>query len=488
MTAAAAVSNALADAGCRDVVGVDTRCALGIAMHVAARLDVDLRVEDVVSAGSARSLVAAVDELMSGQRPGRGWAEVPLVRAQQRILLPELTCPGLVDNLVTHAYRGPSPVDAGALDEAVGRVVARHAVLSRRIGWTEDGVPVSIAASPEARVEQIQGVTPAATWREAAARATADWWDRPLDIENEAPFRVRLARTDGCDLVCLSWHHIAYDGWSGRLVERDLQRAYADVLAGRQTEWQPLPRFAAYAYYEAAQLPGWILQELPFWRTLLAAAPPPLFAQEPNGAERPRRDIAIQLADGEVPDFDRLARRDRLAVLLHLAAEVLCAVTDRPAARLTTVTSGRADPSFRDVAGCFLNPLTVPIVPGRHDLADTRQLVAQCLRHSLVPFDEVARILPEDTRSTPVDVMVSLNDWSLFHRSPRDTPVVLDGPRTSEGLVLDATSERRGQWTLRARFGVGSAPAAVGETVVTDLAAALRAADRSGRLARFVDL
>ena len=397
----------------------------------------------------------------------------PLTHSQQRVLLAELLQPGTADNLMVHVYLAPARLDPSALAEAVHRVVARHPSLRDRLGWLDDGTPVSCAGVDDVELTTVRDPGHG-TVAEIAGRVTADWWTTPFDLERDAPFRMRLARLpDGRDALCLGWHHMRCDGWSARLVAGDLARAYQDVLSGRPTRWVPLP--GDYARREQDGLAERIAADAPFWRALLEHAPAPLFAVEHDYVAR--HDSVLPLPTGALAGFDRLRRRDRLAVLLHVVATTLRGLAGgdgRDGVLLTTISSGRADPEFRGVVGCFVNPVIVPSVPGG-TIGATRDLVDRCLRHSRLPFDEVVPLLPERSRATPMEVVVSLNDWSRF--GPRwGSHVIVNAPRTAEGLVLDATSEAPGDWTLRARYGVGTPAAAIGPAAVERVAEALSGA------------
>lgn len=84
-------------------------------------------------------------------------------------------------------------------------------------------------------------------------------------------------KVDECRYLLLaSMHHCITDGWSVALLQRELQAAYAALLAGNKPAWAPLPvQIVDYAAWQREYITGEILDaHLEWWQTNLKAAPP----------------------------------------------------------------------------------------------------------------------------------------------------------------------------------------------------------------------
>nr|BFE79214.1 hypothetical protein GCM10020093_018150 [Planobispora longispora] len=133
----------------------------------------------------------------------------------------ERLAPGSTAHTIAMAERVRGPLDPAALRRALTAVVTAHEVLRWRVG-ARDGVPEVSVAPPyevalpvvEAAPEDLAGLL------EAEARAGFDLAAGPL-------LRARLIRlAPGDHVLCLTVHHLVFDGWSQEVLYRDLAAAY----------------------------------------------------------------------------------------------------------------------------------------------------------------------------------------------------------------------------------------------------------------------
>ncbi|MGW4667594.1 amino acid adenylation domain-containing protein [Streptosporangium sandarakinum] len=151
-----------------------------------------------------------------------------LSAAQRRMWFVERLAPDTPAHNIAMAERVRGPLDAGALERALGAVVARHEALRWRVP-AEDGVPrVSVApAGPvPLPVEDLSGLATDA--REAALARVLDREARErFDLAAGPLLRARLVRLAADEhVVAVTVHHIVFDGWSQDVFFRDLGVAY----------------------------------------------------------------------------------------------------------------------------------------------------------------------------------------------------------------------------------------------------------------------
>ncbi|WP_203856105.1 condensation domain-containing protein [Plantactinospora mayteni] len=434
-----------------------------------------------------------------------GSGTFPLSRSQARLFLAEQLLPGAADSMFIQAYRLRDPFDADRMAAAVRAVVARHTALRTVLTWDGDEPVQRVLAARDVRYDiEVRHVAAVEDGPEAVVdrhladrwlvdRACRDWWDTPFDLARP-PLRSRVLRLpDGRHLLCLCFHHIAADGWSGRLVAAEIGRAYRGGEAALSGQ---VPGYLDYARHERAHLAEWATADLAFWRSALASPGSRLLAPDDVTSEGIRLDHMRPLARPVAESFLGRTRRARLALLLHLASRTLAEVFDEPDRLcLGTIASGRLDPRFRFTVGPFVNPVAVPIEPdppaandrGAAGLANVTATLEQCLAHSRTPFDEIVRFAGGPGLAPPFTVMVSLHDWtsaSTRSHAVDVTAIRPPAPRTSASLMLEAVVEPDRTVAVRGRWRAGAVDGDVVRAVVERLTTSLATRCAPGRPGR----
>ncbi len=397
----------------------------------------------------------------------------PLSRAQERMLLAEELLPGASDNMVVLAFPVRGPLRLGELEAAVGDVVSRHEALRTVLVWGDRGamlhvLPPSRVPAPALAVEDWSGRGTRSggdTAEAIAAHACSRWWDRPFDLTSSPPFRFQVVRLESDrHLLCVGFHHIAADGWAGRVIGADIGAAYSARLAGAEhPDWPPgpLPGPTAYTAWQQAQFPAWRADDLPFWRSVMASPGCALLGRADVTSEGACVSYRRVVPAGLTRSYLALSRRGRLGRFVRAAARTLTESvgTAEPGAtariRLGTLTSGRSDPRFRQTVGMFVNPVLLPVDASDPAGPMPDALLRQCLEHSRTPFDEVVRVLPATARANPYSVLVTLDDWSA---APRSRSLVdqralrVPAPRTCTGLSLTLIVEHDGRMAVMGRW------------------------------------
>ncbi|MGI5321203.1 amino acid adenylation domain-containing protein [Actinomadura nitritigenes] len=329
---------------------------------------------------------------------------LPLSSGQRRLWV--------LDRMNPRAFEWVSPllvpVPAGTSPDAVRRaldaLVARHEALRTRYGVV-DGEPVQFVDPP--RPLELRTVEVA---REGFAAVLDEEFGRGFDLENGPVVRAVLATLPGERVLVLTMHHIACDGWSAAILQREFGLLLAADRDGTgPAELPPLPvQYADHAVWQRERLDEEAIEaDLAHWRRALdGLAPlalrpdrprPPV--RDPRGALVPftvRRDVADGLA--------RLGRRHDATpfmTLLTAFAVLLARHTGQWDVPVGTPVAGRHRPEVEGVVGFFLNSLVVrcglgPELTFEEALGRVRDACRDAFAHQELPFERLVEDLAPD--------------------------------------------------------------------------------------------
>ncbi len=204
-------------------------------------------------------------------------------------------------------------------------------------------------------------------------------------------------------------HHIVTDGWSFRVLLRDLGRIYQAFERGEPIPLAELPiQYADYAQWQREHLRGREFDALiDYWKHDLAGAPPlELDTDRPRpktptfrGA-RMRFDLGRERA-AALRDLCRAETVTLSVPLMAAFAVVLHRYSGQDDLVIGTLTANRDRLETEDLIGLFVNALPVRIhLGGEPDVAELldriRQRLVEVLAHQDVPFDLVVNATAPD--------------------------------------------------------------------------------------------
>src|SRR5262249_45172134 len=160
--------------------------------------------------------------------PRGGTGEVPLSFAQEQLWFLDQLQPGNPWYNIAASVGFHGRLDPVALEQVVRALVVRHEIL-RTAFVARNGQPVQTVA-PDVGLEMpivgLRGLP--AGEREAMARELAvEEARKPFDLTRGPLLRTRLLRlADDEHRLLLTVHHLAADGWSMRVLVRELAHLY----------------------------------------------------------------------------------------------------------------------------------------------------------------------------------------------------------------------------------------------------------------------
>ncbi|MEV7773839.1 condensation domain-containing protein [Kitasatospora sp. NPDC086791] len=268
------------------------------------------------------------------------------------------------------AFRLSGPLDAGALEAALGDVVVRHEIL-RTVFPLVDGDPCQqVLPATEGRPALVVAASSEPDVRERVAEAAG----RGFDLTADRPLRAWLFVLGPQEhVLLLVFHHIVWDAWSAGPFWRDLDRAYEARLAGAEPQWSPLPvQYRDYAVWQRAALgdeddpQSALTGLLAHWRDELAGLPEelelPVDRPRPPVSSRALDTVPFRIEAGLHGRLEETARDGEatLFMVLHAAIAALLtrlgAGTDIP---VGTLVADRGDDALTDLVGFFVNTLVL---------------------------------------------------------------------------------------------------------------------------------
>jgi amino acid adenylation domain-containing protein len=342
-------------------------------------------------------------------------------------------------------------LDLDALEGALNELCHRHEVL-RTVFATADGAPVQIVRDHVPTPLPVHDLGDADDPAGRARTVAAAWAREVFRLDTDAPFRRDLIRLGERDhVLLLRIHHIAADGWSESVLNRELSTLYGAFRRGEPSPLLPLPiQYADFAAWQQEQLTGGVLdRETDHWARVLDRPPAPteLPFDRPPAADGGTAGAVLPIPVGR-------SAHERLITLCTAHGVSLFHALLGGYAALLTRYSGRTDlvigapvanrqhTETAGLIGFFVNTVALRIDTSGNPtfgelLCRVKDVALDAADHQTAPFDQVVqRVAPprEPGRQPLVQTMLQV------HNTPQEA-VELDGLHVEyEQLFTDSTT------------------------------------------------
>jgi hypothetical protein len=368
---------------------------------------------------------------------------------------------------IVEAWRVSGQVDADAMRRALRDVVERHEALRTVIVRDGDEKYQEIfpASTPGLVVRDLPA-EPGKSRDQQAEELIRELENDTIEADQPPLIKAVLARFDDQDSVlALITHHIATDGWSVRVIIRDLVNRYAAQQGFDVPELPDAPQYREFAAWSREAPDARPAGAVEYWREKLSgaliSALPTDFARSaglPHMTGAHRFSIPAGLASA----VSKMAAESRSTTAIVLLAAYEVVVQRKLGSRdviVATFTPGRGGRLFQDTVGSFFN-----FIPLRTELtgcATFREVLDRTRRTCLdaysrdIPSLHIFGLAPELMGPAMSDTAAA----AVFQVFP--DPILLADNTPGDLKLAEISREPRGQqrtsampdgmlWTLSA--------------------------------------
>jgi amino acid adenylation domain-containing protein len=343
----------------------------------------------------------------------------PLSFAQQRLwFLDQLEPESAVYN-IAKAIRMDGALNVEALQKALDAIVARHEILRTTI-TAVNGNPLQVVVeSGSVQLCMVDLSAKSDPRRQVDVRRILEAEARrPFNLASHLMLRATLLRLGKDEhVLLLTTHHIASDGWSSRILLKELLTLYSAFSVGNPCPLPDLPiQYADYAVWQRQWLQGEVLErQVSYWKKRLEGVSTlQLTSDRPRPAIQSFRGArqSFSLTKELTKALKKLSQRAEATLFMTLLAAfktLLFRYTRENDISVGIPVANRTWPETENLIGFFVNSLVL-----RSDLSGNpmflellnrmREISLGAYAHQDLPFERlVEELQPERSLSrTPL--------------------------------------------------------------------------------------
>ncbi|MBS0264114.1 MAG: amino acid adenylation domain-containing protein, partial [Planctomycetes bacterium] len=386
----------------RDVLAIELPLSTLFAAPTIASLG-----EQVERLRAVRSPVVTVPQIRAAPESSRR-----LSFAQERLWFFDQFEPQNAVYNICSTFRLRGALNTAALNQSLRDLLSRHSVLRTSFQSVNGEPELQVHDSTAFRmtVTDLRSLPPD-TRDSTALRLAQTEATRPFDLAQDLMLRAQLWRLDEAEqLLSLTVHHIATDGWSLGIILRELAALYQAHATGQPVDLPELPvQYVDFAVQQRNWLQGEVLeQQLAYWKKQLAGAPALL--ELPTDFPRPANQtyrgssLPVVISQELSEALLALSRREGATLFMTLLAAfqvLLARYTAQNDISVGAPIAGRNRSELEGLIGFFVNSVVL-----RSDLSgqpsftellrQVRQTTLAAYAHQDLPFEKlVAELHPQ---------------------------------------------------------------------------------------------
>jgi amino acid adenylation domain-containing protein len=401
------------------------------------QFDVNLDMQSVFNASQLHQLATAIEGQESGQykkitaltRSGFEVSSFP----QHRVWFIDQMQGGSAEYNILAGVRIKGVLDSGLIEQSLTQLSERHSILRTTYGDQNGQCMQNVHDSVAIDIETLD-LTSVADKEASIQHQMQRQMGLCFDLVKGPIFRVSLlvlsdnAQGDNEHVLLFAMHHIASDGYSMAILNRDFMAIYQGLLNKADPQLPPMPiQYADYAQWQREYQQGEnFAEQSGYWRQQLADLPPlnNLALDNPRGANRSTagKSLITSIDAKLTKQVNDLAKQHKatLFMVLHSAFSVMLARRSNDTdIVMGTPIAGRDHPDLEQLIGFFINTLVLrnQVTPEQNFaglLADSKQMILDAFANQNVAFDTLVDELSPDRSVSHlplVQVMFALQNF-----------------------------------------------------------------------------
>ena len=437
--------------------------AIQVISRIRAVMGVELSVRSLFETPSVAGLAEQIEQkLRSGQArampplvPVTRVQDLPLSFAQQRLWFMDQLQPESTAYLSTEVLHFQGVLNVEMLERSLEVLVRRHEIL-RTTFTVRAGQPIQVIHPSGCYclpLIDLRGLRPER--RECVAQQMArQEIQRPCDLTTGPLLRTYTLRLETQEhLILLTQHHIITDGWSNKVLMRELSILYRAFVAEQPSPLAPLPiQYADYALWQRNWLQGEILEtQLAYWRRQLAGITPLKLPTDRSRSSAERNcgaAYSFAMSTNLFEALVHLSSQEQVTMFMTLLAAfqtLLHHYSGQDDIVVGTDVANRHRVEIEGLIGFFVNQLVLRASFSgnptfRELLKQVRVTTLQAYAYQDLPFEKLVEALQpqRSVHSSPLFQVKFLFD-KAFNMSLEDQEALFPGAIVSREWLSDTT-------------------------------------------------
>ncbi|MFN3720124.1 MAG: condensation domain-containing protein [Rhizobium rhizophilum] len=380
--------------------------------------------------------------------------EFPCTQTQLRCWVLDQLQPGNPALNVAVRWEIRGSFKASTIEAAFKKIIQRHEILRTRFVERKGNPYQQVLDAVDFKLSVIDLRNMPAEQREQRILSIGEETaSAPFDLARGGLFRVTLLMVENNRaFLLITAHQTCFDGWSIRVLGRELGEIASAMEAGRAPVLPDLPlQYGDFALWQQEYLSSYGFEaERSFWKETLAAAP---YFEMPSDHPRPAikttsGDIISAVKSVEFGERIEAAAREHKVSLFAYGVAIVSAVLHRATGAedilFGTQIAGREQSDLEPMIGVFINNmvLRLPVRPAmsfEDHLQSATQTVSAAVNHQRMPFNKLVEFINpvrDPSRNPLISVNFNLSKAFMEDRRYGDFEL-LSAASQSPGVVYD---------------------------------------------------